>query len=480
MKQTRYYVPLLIAALAALALILSGCGGGGESDSRSDVHGTVADLDRNVVVDADVWIGEHHGVSLVSGAFRLQGVPSGWQTLRASAVVDGRTWEGSTAVEVLEGRPTMNANVVLMPAGDATSITGRVFDNHGGPISGARVLFTTRLTSDDNGPYGSIVAVTDSRGNYRLDKVPVGVDAAVMASKVAFNNEEERRTVTDRMVIDFTLYPSVEDTPDSPEVTDIYSWTMPNPIVRSLSAGITGEGNPYDAVKTVISPNFRELLKSAKTPSVQTASVRAASPAGLIEVDLSWRGVAGSLASTIAGYGVYRWASGGGWEPIEFVRDPYANFYADMDPNLQPDREYAYAVSAVNIEFLDWYNEWIDDAESVPTEYDESITPLGYLRAASPSNGAGVGSRPVFTWNTLYRATDYIVLVYDEFPRVLSGSDYVPAHVTLPIWDSGWISDTSVQCGVSLPGGQYFWVVTAVDADGTAYSYSELRSFVVD
>lgn len=484
MKQRRYQVPLLLAALAVAAVLMHGCGGSETFSYTSDVHGTVADLERNVVIDADVWIGTHRTKSLATGAFRLREVPSGWQTIRASAIVDGTQWEGSTAVEVLDSGPTMNANIVLIPAGDATSITGRVYDDTGRPISGARVLLTTRLTSSDDGPYGSIVAITDSRGNYRLEKVPMGTYAAVMASKVAFDNQEVRRTITDRIVIDFELVPSRLETPNAPVVTDIYSWTMPIPLVRSLSVTGLPEGNPYDAIRAFTSPKFRESLKSRAVAPTSTATVKSASTGGLIEIDVAWQGVAGSLARTIAGYGIYR-RIGSNWPPraIDFVRDPYANFYGDMGGEIEPDLTYRYRVTAVNVEFLDRYNDFIDMAESDWSVGELSVAPLGYLRAVSPSNGASVSGDPLFTWEPVYRADAYSVYVYYEFPKIPIGPGEVyPSYGVPPIWDSPWESGTSVRyAGPPLQRGhRYYWVVTASDAAGIAYSYSELRSFVAN
>ena len=142
MKNT-HRIPIIFAAILVIALLIQGCGGGGRKVSA--VHGTVADIDRNVVIDADVWIDDHQTKSLVTGAFRLENAPSGWQTIRAKAIVDGRQWEGSTAVEVLQNEPTMNANMVLAPAGDLTTITGYVWDDSGHRVSGARVLVTTRI-----------------------------------------------------------------------------------------------------------------------------------------------------------------------------------------------------------------------------------------------------------------------------------------------------------------------------------------------
>lgn len=482
MKRT-YRIPILLAAIVIIAVLIQGCGGG--SSKSSAVHGTVADLDRNVVIDADVWIGAHHARTLVTGAFRIENVPSGWQTIHARATVDGRQWEGSTAVEVLRDEPTMNANIVLAPAVDLTTITGTVTAG-GRRISGARVLVTTRIllpsgSSSQDGAYGSIVAVTDSRGDYRLEDVPMGRSAVIGASNAGFDNDEVQvDEITDGMSIDFNLIASTQQIPDAPELTGVESWTMPNPLVRSFSTQAT-QGNPYDAVRAFTSKKFRASLQNRKTSAAAAPmAVRAVSAGSLIEIDLYWNALDVNLSRDIAGYGIYRSVGSADFLVIDWVRDPYANFYGDMGGEIEPGVNYDYSVSAVNLDFLD---KPVDQTESNWSNV-LGVTPLGSLQAQNPSNDASVGGNPVFTWQPVSRADSYSVYVYAEFPTIPldPGGDYggsPPSYGVFPIWTSDWEDVDSVQyAGPALSlGHRYYWIVTGQDTSQSAYSYSELRSF---
>ncbi|MBP6964035.1 MAG: carboxypeptidase regulatory-like domain-containing protein [Armatimonadetes bacterium] len=489
MKSFESRMILMLFAVSFAAAMVAGCGG---TTSSSAVHGTVSDIERNVVIDARVWIGGQQTRSLASGAFRLPNAPSGWQTIRASATVNGATWEGTTAVEVLRDGPTMNANIVLSPASQQTSIEGYVKDSTGKGVSGARVLLTTRLlrpsdSSAYDGPYGSIVAVTDGNGRYTMRDVPLGLSAVISASKVAFENDEvEIPNITSSMWVDFRLYESTLDTPEPPTLEYIESYTMPNPLTRSLSASSVSGSNPYDAVRAFTSERFREALKTRKQPEKQTMAVRAVSPDSLIEIDLYWNALDANLSKYLAGYGIYRKVGSAARQAIDFVRDPYANFYGDMGGEIEPGLSYYYRVSAVHTEFLDRWNEWIDESESNWSN-ELSVTPLGYLRSSLPANGGSVSGNPLFTWQALSRAVAYSVYLYDRFPTIPldPGGDYggdPPSYGVFPIWTSDWEDVTSVRYdGSPLRSGRtYYWIVTAVDYTETAYSYAELRSFVAD
>lgn len=483
MKQITIRTAIFLS-LAVVAALIQGCGGG--VVFRSDVQGTVSDIDRNVIIGAEVWIDDLRTNSLASGAFRLQNVPSGWQTIYARADVDGDVWVGSTAVEVLEGEPTMNANIVLSPAGDTTYIQGYVYDDTGRPVRGARVLLTTRVllpsgSSSDDGAYNSMVAVTNDRGFYRMDDAPVGRTAVIAASKVAFYNDEvSLDPIHDAMNVDFELSPSFQETPDEPILDYVESYTMPNQQVRAFSSTTASFGNPYDAVRAHTSAKFRRSLQSRKTTTTSAPVVRSLAIDGsLIEIDLYWNALDVNLSRTLAGYGIYRRVGSGTIRAIDFLRDPYANFYGDMGAEIEPGIRYDYRVTAVNVEFLDRWNEWIDESES---DWSNSlgVTPLGAMRASLPIDGAGVSATPTFSWQVLSRADSYSVYVYDRFPTIpISPGETTPSYGTAPIWDSPWANTTSVTyAGPALQTGRtYYWLVTASDASGTAYSYSELRSF---
>ena len=505
----RKRIVMLLALASAAAVLLQGCGGGSDT-KHSVVSGSVSDINRNVVIDATVWADgdeTHSAHSLASGAYRLEGIESGWRTIRASAMIKNQTtgkdelWVGSTAAEVLEDEPTMNINVTLARETDTTAIGGVVReDATNDPVAGARVFLTTRLvypladTSAYDGPYGSIVAITDENGHYLMEDVPVGLSGIISASKVGFRNDEVNiDTISEGLVQNFSLSESLNQKPDVPYFEAIEAYTMPDTIIRS------GDQDAYKTIKAFTSERYR---KAAAGKTVLTRSVPAGS---LIEIDLYWNALDVNDSRDIAGYGIYRTTSLE-LDPkaIDFVRDPYANFYGDMGIELTPGTSYFYGISAVSTNFLLPGNVTNPIAEGDMSDF-LSTTPLGQLRALAPNQDGSENGQPVFEWSPLSNVDSYSVYLYDRFPSypLDPGSDNEsnPAFGIglFPIWptrdDPGGSTTTSTSIqypssGVPTlqSGHKYYWVVVASKLyeeynDGTpkrsAYSYSQIRSFTV-
>jgi len=508
MKKTTGICVLASAIVVCVisTLLLQGCGG---RVRRSAVSGTVADINRNVVIGAKVWADNdpnRQTESLVSGVYRLEGVEGGWQTVRASAMIKNPTtggdeeWVGSTAAEILKDEPTMNINIVLAPARETTEIGGVVSDDTGHRVRGARVLLTTRLvyppedTSSYDGPYGSIVAVTDDDGRYLLEDVPIGLSAIIAASKVGFRNREiEIETISDGLVQNFVLEPSdLQSGPDVPILEAIEAYTMPDTLTRS------DEVDAYRAIRAFTSERYRKAITSRKQ------TLTRATPAGsLIEIDLYWNALDVNDSRDMAGYGIYRTTSPAiEMKAIDFVRDPYANFYSDTGVEITPRQSYYYAVSSVDVEFLDEQNRPDPAAESALSN-TMSTTPLGQLKVLFPIQDAPVIGNPRFEWTRLSEADFYSVYVYDRFPTLPLDPDYkydvddpVLDWGIFPIWPSRTDPEESTVGGGAswkdytgealVLGHTYYWVVLAgkeyeVDEDGyvvrAAYSYSQLRRF---
>ena len=499
-------IGICILAITAVvtALVLQGCGGGGGSDYNlppgfSTVSGTVSTINKDTIMDAQVSIGDHDAKSLVSGVYRLDDVESGWKTAWATATIGGERWVGSTAVEVLYNEPTMNANIVLAPEHETTTIRGVVTDDSGYGVYGARVLLTTRIvypagdTSAYDGPYGSIVAITDYNGNYTMEDVPIGFNATISASKVGFKNDEvELKPITEDDEVDFNLVVSnLRDGPGAPVLAGIESYTVPNTITRS-------DADAYKAIKAFTSEKFRKALSNKKETMTR------ATPLGsLIEIDLYWNafgldeyGDPTNDSRDIAGYGVYRKIrSTDSWDPIDFVRDPYASYYGDTGSEITPGATYRYAVSTVDVEFI---NEWTEEFDPESESYLSNsllVQPLGQLRASLPVQGARVSAAPTFTWSQLDGANTYTVYVYSKFPTLPLdpsydyGSDPIVDAGVFPVWPTKDNIDASTVGGsatsihyngpVLVSGHTYYWVILATDDSGTAYSYSQLRKFTV-
>jgi len=488
-RRTGIYILAVVMSLAFTAL-LQGCGG--ERKRLSVVSGTISDINRNPIVGASVRVDdEHQTQSLSTGTYRLEGVESGWRTVWASVEINGETWIGSTAAEILRDEPTMNVHIVLAPVSETTEIRGYVEDDAGHPIGGARVLLTTRLLSPPedtdayDGPYGSMVAITNEDGEYRLENVPVGLKATIAASKVGFYNEEKAiTTASPNQPVEFILQKSdLEYRMEPPAFDAVESYTMPDTITRS-------DPDAFKAIRAITSPRYWQAI--AKQKQVMT---RTTPPGSLIEIDLYWNALDVNDSTEIAGYGIYRGSAPATAKSIDFVRDPYANFYSDTDIAITPYVDYYYAVTAVDVEFLDESNNPDPRAESEKSNW-LGIRPLGQLRADSPAQGAGASETPLFDWSPLLGAAFYKVFVYDEFPTLAAdpSRDYTspvppPGVVTLPIWPRTINSDeTRVEAGTTsiryagpalAPGKTYYWVIMAKDESEYAVSYSQLRHFTV-
>lgn len=499
MKKHTILLLAIAAALTGLVLV-QGCGGG---SATSSISGIVADINRNSVVDARIWVDgapSRSTRSLVSGAYRLDGVTSGWRTLRAEALVDGEKWVGSTEVEVLRNQPTMNINIVIAPESEITSIGGYVEEaGTRRRIPGARVFLTMRWvyppeeTDPYDGAFGSIVAVTDSRGVYQMPRVPTGLNAVLGASKVGYTNEELIvDTESGGMIRNFSLSTSdLEESPGDPILTAIEAYTMPEILTRSSDV------DAYRAVKVFASERFRKSL------STQKQTVTRATPDGsLIEVDLYFNALDVNDSLDVAGYNIYRAISPEvELRPIEFIRDPYANFYSDMGREITPYVNHTYAVSTTDVQFLTPDNRPDPAAESVLSN-NMAVAPLGQLQIASPANGVSVSGDPVFQWSALTGAEYYTVYLYDRFPNLplYPEFDYTGDPAVLrgvfPIWPRDFDTEEStVGSGVTsirydgptlIPGRTYYWVVLAqkyyeVDSDNravrSAHSFSHIRSF---
>lgn len=495
MKRRLAFPGIVLLATVSLAIVatLSGCGGGG--GGASAVSGSVATIDRTALVNSTVWVDGSPQMttnSLATGIYRISGVPSGWQTIRARATMpNGDVWVGSSAVEVLKNQPTMNANIVLVRSDQTTSINGKVTDDFGSAVGGARVLLTTRPvnapgnTTAYDGPYGSMVTVTDGHGRYTLTDVPIGLSAQIAASKVGFKNSLTLvPDVTSGMVDqNFQLSPA-SSTPDMtpPELDALEAWTMPSNITRSQNDAMT-------AVKAFVSTRYRQALAHKKGSRVTRDT-----PAGsLIEIDLYWNGFVNGDSITndpkyVGGYGVYRSSSATGESGvIDFVRDPYGNFYSDTDLSNTPDRSYSYWVTALSVAFLNDSNHADPGAQSDPSN-TLRVVPLGQLVAAGPSQGATVGAGNLsFSWSALNRAVSYQVLVYDKFPTMpidpsTPSDDPIRNVGVLPIWNTsvGGSARSVAYAGPALQSGKtYYWIIVAAAGvnDSDSWSYSELRHF---
>jgi hypothetical protein len=487
---------VLAAHIAVFVCCLAGCGGGG-GGNRMLVTGAVSDIEGNLVPNASVTItgGGSDSKTSFNGAFKLTPGESGWQTLKATVVIDGHTWRGTQAVQVFSDGPTTNVNMVVGQSSKLGTISGRVRDSGGFGIEGVRVYVSTT--------YGSAVDLTDSSGDYRIDDLPasVAVDTTdqvvtyvMTASKVGFLNQTRSKDDGDNDIsvsaggtktIDFVLNATTGSPVEipSPWTIGVTAWTFPNSVTRSASA--------YDAVRAKVDqPLLRALGKRITTRSPQ--------PGSIIEIDVTWfdswsaflqDNFGGSPPDNLAGFAIYRRI---GSQPtssndrLYFDRQPLLTDFFDASPDLTSGFNYFYRITALNTNYLDSDGAFVPESESAFSS-SASATPLDQLQETTPFNNSTQSTLTpvVFTWAPVGRAQSYKLYIYDQFPEMIDTgtTQPFPDQVVQPVAEVGPVTSTSTTApGLSLnPGTTYYWIVIGADTDdfvsASAYSMGELRKF---
>lgn len=169
-----------IGLLALCALLVSGCGGGGSSNSLVGATGAITGL---VSDSASAALTRAAGTATVGvdgldatvtpgddGAFTLGGIPAGLHTL----VVRNGRHAGSLVVAVAGGKTTDIGSIVTGPAGQISGIVRSAADSL--PVAGARVTATLAVLTNtaDQQPVPVRIARTSGSGSYVLDGLPVG------------------------------------------------------------------------------------------------------------------------------------------------------------------------------------------------------------------------------------------------------------------------------------------------------------------
>jgi hypothetical protein len=512
---TMKWTPLALSLLLAGLLILAGCGGGGNPRALS---GTVTDVAGNLVPGADIFVDDssHKATtSLMSGSYKIAGLASGPHNIEAIAVIDGKEWVGTRAVDVFGDGPTMNINILIGPWDELGDIEGTVTDLSNNPLPNARVIASARYPQDraaDEASVISKVAVTNSAGHYELLDLPASITVNavkveivydVTASSVGlsgqprgFQNVTKTATVGGGMVtpLDFKLESSTNILPEVPPdwtssgAVEVISYTVPTEITTRAAE------SAYDAVKSCISEKTRKAI------ALKRRIARKSPPAGtLIENNViwyfTWLDYFGSvIPDNLAGFAIYRGPTSQ-LEPtgrfrIDFFRDPAIVTYSDTSRDLTAGLTYWYGVTAISTSYLDANNQFNPLAES-EMSYPAPVTPIGKLLAVSPGDvGYVYVSNPVFSWMPAAHAASYKVFIYETYPVVDAmftpqGDPERPDH--LPAWgESDAVTGTSVVFSdpnfTLVAGHTYWWVAMAsndsIFDNGNAYSISELRSFV--
>ncbi len=438
-------------------VVLSLLGCQNRQQSFGVVSGTVTDVEGNPVANAEVFSSRQPNArtrTLHNGTYYLTNVPEGFTLLQARAVINGVEYTGQQIVQVFENEQSKSVNIMIAPRNQQGSIQGFVQDALGRPIEGARVFV--------GGALSSALAVTDRRGNYRIDGLPAGYDYPVIASAPGYENVKQVVSIRagDVRPVSFTLNPSSNRPVNAPINLTAVSWTMPRELTATRNPALR---NAYEAIKALFDPDRprRSLTRSAGDY--------------WIEIDLRWDY---QEQLNLLGYGIYR---GRTLEElnrnaIAFLRDPLADFFADLDPSLQPNVTYFYEMVALNTDYLN------DLPNTVSGRSNRvSARPFVPIALLEPSPNSLVDRLSlVIRWTPVERADSYLVLLYDRFPDY-QVSPYFPSDLANPGPALVPAPNTSLAyTGPALiPGRTYYAVVIAFTNDRNTRAISQIVPFQV-
>lgn len=416
----------------------AGCGGGG-SATLGQLAGVITDLNGGVVRNARVWVGSQTTQSNSSGAYILEGVKEGEQTVKAEVIQDGIRYVGQNVANVFPNERSKSVNVVVVNENQRASVRGTVRDRQGRGLVNARVFaFGNALSSS--------VAITDATGTYTLESLQAGLDYEIVGSARGYNSDTlfANLSANEQRTLNFTLDDGTNPGFGPPQNLEAVIWTSPRIATRS-----PGNREAYDAIKKLFDPRRPQM--------VRTRDAGGGSP---IETDLYWDPI---VSDSLLGYGVYRGTSAfGSVAAIDFLRDPLTFFFADADDRLQEGVAYYYEITALGTLYPD-----VPGSESAPSNR-YGVTPLGDLELLP------VGFGPRFQWVHARNATSYIVYLFDRYP----GLDVDP------IWSNEGTRTSNNFVDYTGPGLQsgrrYYFVVLGLANDDDSRTISPIGDFVAN
>jgi hypothetical protein len=435
------------------AVMLAGCG---ENGKVGIVSGTITDVDGNPVADAEVFAANavnSRTRSLHNGTYYLTNVPDRFTIIRARAVINGIEYTGQNVAQVFENEQSKNVNIMIAPASRQGAVEGFVRDALGRGIEGARVFA--------GGALSSALAVTDRRGFYRITGLPAGFEYPIVASAPDYEND--KRTVSivagETALLSFTLNDSRNRPVQAPINLSATAWTMPRVLTATRSA--PRERDAYNAI--------RALFDDKPRPR-RTVASRAVGDYW-IEIDLSWEY---EEQNSLLGYGIYRGRTIDelNRNAIAFLRDPLADFFADLDPALQPNVTYYYEMVALNTDYLNDLSGTVSGRSNRVSA--RPFTPIAITRPFPNELVDGL----ILQWTPVPNADYYLVLIYDRFPDY-KVAPYFPADLSNPGAAKVFAPATSlVYTGPPLVSGRtYYAVVLAFTNDRSTCAISQIVPF---
>jgi Carboxypeptidase regulatory-like domain len=433
----------IVALLStSLAILISGCGGGGSSSPTAvgDVSGIVLDQDGNSVRGALVFYDTaHQTLTNSAGVYVLTGVPADNIDIQAQIKQSGVTYQGENIATVANGQRTKDVNIAVYPVSQLASIQGVVTDRAGNLVTGARIFVRpnvggTLLTS--------AVGITDRYGNYSIGSLKSGLSYHIQVNALGYNSDTDDINLNagESRTINYVLSAATIQNVPAPTNLVATAFTSPLPNRSDLRQGSAIE-------------NMKRILNPKRT----TKRSRITSVGGQIEVDLAWNEINNSA---LLGYGIYRGLDANHLKNSDFLRDPQAEFYADIDQALIEQNSYSYGITSLDTLYDGSQGEsGLSNIVSVSTLSDFSI--ISVVASANPT----------ISWGAAAGASTYTVRVFDQYP----GIGVSPFATSNPV-----SSTSTTYSGAPLASGHtYYLIVTGASSDGSAYSISPVSSFTV-
>jgi len=432
-------ITFLLAAIVAL-LGASGCTNTGLF--LTQLAGIVTDANGDPVRNAQVTAGSRTTQTNSGGAYVIDRLPEGTHVVRASITSQGVTFSGRQVVSVFRGERSKSANITVVRTDQQARMYGTVRDRFGSRIAGARVFAYA-------GTLSSNVSITNSNGDYDLRELMSGVTYEVSASARTYDNDNSVVLLSAGEARQFDFVLNDESNSSLPAPTNLFAvaWTTPYEVTRTPETD-----RAYEAIKDYLKPERGRRMASGRL-----------TPGGYhVEADLFWDPVSSTTLENLLGYGIYRATTAlGASVAVDFLRDPYATFFADIDDNLREGRTYYYEITALNTSYPDTQN----SESGFSNRY--GVETLGELALLQPTL-----SPLTFRWLAAVGTTEYAVYLFDSYPGI----------AVTPVWSSFATSGTSMQYdGSQLQAGKrYYYLVVGSANGGESLTLSRIGDFVAN
>lgn len=434
-------------ALGAL-LALAGCGGSGGVTERGEVSGVIFDADGTVVRDARVYYDSGRETrSNVGGVYVLNDMPAKDLVVKAEIVKNGVTFRGQNVARVSNGERTKDVNIALYRSDQIATVEGTIRDRQGRLLSGMRVF----MRPADDSILTSSTAITNNDGYFRIGGLGANISYRVQANGLGYNSDFDTISLNpgETRYVEFTAPDQPGDGVYPPENLSAYAYTTPASV-----RGSSLQSNAMEAMKQILNP------KRTSKPGT-----RLTSNGNRVEVDLFWdRPSTSDELTALLGYAIYRGTNSSNLTNTDFLRDPQARFFSDLDDSLIEQVNYTYAMTALDTLY--------DGSEGESGRSNTAtVRPLGDMRLGNVNNS----SRPTFTWSNAPGAASYVVYIFDNYPSIYETERYLSAPIT---------GNTFNYNDVPLGSGRtFYYVIVAMNTSNfntaTAYSISPVGQFTV-